>query len=56
MLWIVIAALVLGSMLFRRGTLLEGSTEVIEPGTKTVKATVDGKPVHSYVMPDKEKR
>ena len=56
MLWIVIAALVLGSMLFRRGTLLEGSTEVIEPGTKTVKATVDGKPVHSYVMPHKGKR
>lgn len=56
MLWIVIAALVLGSMLFRKGTLLEGSTEVIEPGTKTVKATVDGKPVHSYVMPDKGKR
>jgi len=56
MLWIVIAALVLGSMMFRRGTLLEGSTEVIEPGTKTVKATVDGKPVHSYVMPDKGKR
>ena len=56
MLLVVIAALVLGSILFRRGTLLEGSTEMIEPGTKTIKATVDGKPVHSYILADKEKR
>ena len=56
MLLVLIAALIFGSILFRRGTLLEGSTEVIEQGTKTVKATVDGKPVHSYVMPDKKER
>lgn len=50
MLLIVIAALVLGTMLLRRKTLLEGTNEVIEPANKIVKATVDGKPVHSYVI------
>ena len=56
MLLILIAALVLGSMLFRRKTLLEGTTDVIEPANKVVKATVDGKPVYSYVMADKDKK
>ena len=56
MLLILIAALVLGSMLFRRRTLLEGTTDVIEPANKVVKATVDGKPVYSYVMAHKDKK
>ena len=56
MLMIVIVALVLGSMLFRRRALLEGTTDVIEPANKVVKATVDGKPVYSYVMADKDER
>lgn len=42
----------LGSLLLRRRTLLEGNTAVIEPTNKTVKATVDGKPVHSYIVDD----
>ena len=51
MLLIVIAALVLGSLIFRNRTVLEGTTtELIEPSVKTVRASVDGKPVHSYVM------
>ena len=51
MLLIVIAALVLGSLIFRNRTVLEGTTtEVIEPSVKAVRASVDGKPVHSYVM------
>lgn len=40
----------LGSLLFRKRALLEGNTVTIEPANKTVKATVDGKPVHSYVL------
>ena len=39
----------LGSLLFRRKAVLEGNTAVIEPAIKAVKATVDGKPVHSYI-------
>ena len=50
MLLIVIVALVLGSMLLRRRALLEGNTEMIGPANKAVKATVDGKPVYSYVI------
>ena len=42
----------LGSLLFRRRALLEGNTAVIEPANKAVKATVDGKPVHSYIVDD----
>jgi len=56
MLLIVIVALVLGTMLFRRNTLLAGTTEAIEPASKIVKATVDGKPVHSYVMVENNER
>ena len=56
MLLIVIVALVLGTMLFRRNTLLAGTTEAIEPANKIVKATVDGKPVHSYVRMDADDR
>lgn len=53
MLLMVIVALVFGSLLLRRRTLLEGPTE---PANKIVKATVDGKPVHSYVMVDEDER
>ena len=56
MLLLIVAALVLASLLFRRNTLLEGTTEVIEPANKTVKATVDGKPVHSYVRMNSDER
>lgn len=49
MLLIVIAALVLGSLLFRSNVLPEGTAKVTEPAKKAVKATVDGKPVHSYI-------
>lgn len=55
MLMIVIAALVLGTMWFRRKALPEGTDEMIRPGHKTVKASVDGKPVHSYVSEDRNK-
>ena len=53
MLLIVIAALVLGSMLLRRKTLPEGVTG---PENKIVKATVDGKPVYSYVEAEPDER
>ena len=56
MLLIVIVALVFGTMLFRRNTLLAGTTKAIEPANKIVKATVDGKPVHSYVMVENNER
>ena len=56
MLLIVIVALALGTILFRRNTLLAGTTEAIEPANKIVKATVDGKLVHSYVMVDNDER
>lgn len=56
MLLMIVAALVLGSLLFGRKPLPEGVTEAIEPASKAVKATVDGKPVHSYVMMDTDER
>ena len=46
----IIIGLCLGSLLFRKRVLLEGNTMTIEPTNKTVKATVDGKPVHSYIV------
>ena len=52
MLLIIAAALVLASLLYRRRSLLEDTAEMIGPANKTVKATVDGKPVHSYVIMD----
>jgi hypothetical protein len=48
----IIIGLGIGSLLFRRRAMLEGNTAVIEPATRTVKATVDGKPVHSYIADD----
>lgn len=56
MLLIVIAALVFGTMLFRGKTLLEGTNEMTGQGNKIVQATVDGKPVHSYVAEDRFER
>ena len=41
-----------GALLLRRNALPEGNTQVIEPSVKTVRATVDGKPVRSYVAED----
>jgi hypothetical protein len=55
MLLIVIVAFVLGSLLFRGRTLPESTMEAIEPMNKAVQATVDGRPVHCYVMPDNDK-
>lgn len=55
MLMIVIAALVLGTLWFRRNALPEGTDEMIGQGHKSVKASVDGKPVHSYVLEDRNK-
>ena len=55
MLMIVIAALVLGTLWFRRNALPEGTDEIIGQGHKSVKASVDGKPVHSYVLEDRNK-
>ncbi len=52
MLLVIAAALVLGSLLFRRKTLPEGTAGAVEPAGKAVQATVDGKPVHSYVRMD----
>ena len=49
MMLFAVAALVHGSMLFGRA-LLEHAIEMTEPADKTVKATVDGKPVYSYVL------
>ena len=49
MMLFAVAALIHGSMLFGRA-LLEHTIEMTEPTDKTVKATVDGKPVYSYVL------
>ena len=49
MMLFAVAALVHGSMLFGRA-LLEHAIEMTEPADKTVKATVDGKSVYSYVL------
>ena len=56
MLMIVIAALVLGTLLFRRNALPEGTDEMIGQGHKSVKASVDGKPVHSYCIRGQKQR
>ena len=56
MLLMMIAALALCALLFRKNTLPEGAAEVIEPANKSVKASVDGKPVHSYILTDTDER
>ena len=40
----------IASLLSSRGTLLEETTAAIEPAEKRIKATVDGKPVESYIV------
>jgi len=42
----------LGYLLLRKRTMPEGNAALIEPAARTVKATVDGKPVHSYITDD----
>ena len=49
MMLFAVAALVHGSMLFRRA-LLEHAINMIEPVNKGVQAAVDGEPVYSYVL------
>ena len=46
----VIVGFALGSLLLRRKPLPEGTTGNIAPSVKKVRASVDGKPVYSYVM------
>ena len=48
----IMIALVLGFLFFRKAALPEGNTGENEPAVRTVKATVDGKPVHSYIPND----
>ena len=48
----IIIGLVLGTLLFRKTALPEGNTGRNEPAVRTVKASVDGKPVHSYISND----
>ena len=52
MLLILLAALVFGSLILRNRTLPQGTAEMIEPSVKTVRASVDGKPVNSYIADD----
>ena len=54
MLWIaVLIGFGLASLVFRKKVLPEGNTENAEASRRTVKATVDGKPVHSYIADDR---
>ena len=46
----IIIGLAFGSLLLRRKTLAAASAERIEASVRTVRASVDGKPVHSYVV------
>jgi len=48
----VLIGVCIGMLLLRRNALPEGNTQVIEPSVKKVRATVDGKPVRSYVAED----
>ncbi len=40
----------LGSRLLRRKLPAEGNAEAVASPDRAVKATVDGKPVHSYIV------
>ena len=48
----IMIGLVLGFLFFRKTALPEGNTGRNEPAVRTVKASVDGKPVHSYISND----
>ena len=39
----------LSALLLRWGALLEGPAKMSEPAERVVKATIDGKPVHTYI-------
>jgi len=53
---LLIVILVLGAVMLRRTALPEGTAEAAEPSVRTVRASVDGKPVHSYVMADRDEK
>ena len=44
--------MLLSAIMIRKTALPEGNTGRNEPAVRTVKATVDGKPVHSYISND----
>ena len=46
----IMIGLVIGSLVLRGKSLPTAATEVIEPSVKKVRASVDGKPVYSYVQ------
>ena len=46
----IMIGLVIGSLVLRGRTLRAAATEVIEPSVKKVRASVDGKPVYSYIL------
>ena len=46
----IMIGLVIGSLVLRGKPLPATATEVIEPQVKKVRASVDGKPVYSYVQ------
>ena len=46
----IMIGLVIGSLVLRGRTLPAAATEGIEPSVKKVRASVDGKPVYSYVQ------
>ena len=48
----VIVGFALGSLLLRGKALPECSAAALEAADRAVKATVDGKPVHSYIADD----
>lgn len=48
----IMIGLVLGFLFLRKTALPEGNTGRNEPAVRTVKASVDGKPVHSYISND----
>jgi hypothetical protein len=48
---IMMIGLVIGSLVLRgKSRLAAAGTEVIEPSVKKVRASIDGKPVYSYVQ------
>lgn len=46
----IMIGLVISSLVLRGKSLPAAATEVIEPSVKKVRASVDGKPVYSYVQ------
>ena len=48
----IVFGLGLGSLLLWRKALPEENTAGMGPAARRVKATVDGRPVHSYILED----